>query len=181
MHQPVAGALWPLWRSREPHRDRWRPLHHALGDRRLPEWIEFYVAAGQLEAKAALGREPFVDRRPVFLVVGTGVDVAAALDANPNIQQQGPRPPLAGPNSKVRTAEAAHTDEYRCSFACRLSRVDPNNRPAAENDANGTFRTWLDVRVESVMRLPLQSGHWLAVPIRPLPRGPLCRYPAQRF
>src|SRR6266850_5982200 len=74
MHQPVAVAPWPLWRSREPHRDRrWR-LHHALGDRRLPEWIEFYVAAGQLEAKAPLGREPFVDRRPVFLVVGAGVE-----------------------------------------------------------------------------------------------------------
>jgi hypothetical protein len=40
-------------------------------------------------------------------------DVAAALDAKPNIQQQGPRPPLAGPKPKVRTAEAAHTDEYR--------------------------------------------------------------------
>jgi hypothetical protein len=38
-------------------------------------------------------------------------DVAVALDAKPNIQQQGPRPPLAGPKPKVRTAEAAHTDE----------------------------------------------------------------------
>ena len=59
-------------------------------------------------------------------------DVAAALNAMPNIQQQDPHPPLAGPKSKVRTAEAAHTDEYRSSFACRLSRADPNNRPAAE-------------------------------------------------
>ena len=84
-----------------------------------------------------------------FITMAIGVNartafsaVLATLDAKPNIQQQGPRPPLGGPKP---TGPNGGSGTYRRvpAFVCTsaVESENPINRPAAEkNDANGTFR-----------------------------------------